>query len=82
MKRRKQKILNKKKCKKSYKCDACGSTFPIFKEYQKHVNATWNAKGFYLIAVNSVNMWDMTKMDFKNIYTSNLVVNSSIRKKK
>ena len=44
MKRRKQKTLNKKKCKKSYKCDACGSTFPIFKEYQKHVNDNFACK--------------------------------------
>ena len=37
MKRRRQKTLNKKKSKKSYKCDACGNTFTLFKEYQKHV---------------------------------------------
>ena len=58
----------------------------VHSQYSKNTKnmlmTTWNAKGYYLIAVNSVNMWDMTKMDFKNIYTSNLVVNSSIRKKK
>ena len=38
MKRRKPKYVNKKKSKKSYKCDACGSIISTLLDYQKHVN--------------------------------------------
>ena len=44
MKRRKQQTINKKKSKKSYKCDSCGSIFTIFKDYQKHVHNNLDCK--------------------------------------
>ena len=38
MKRRKQNSIKRKKCKESYKCDACKSIFSTMKDYQKHVS--------------------------------------------
>ena len=82
MKRRRQKTLNKKKVKRVINV----MHVELHSQYSKNTKnmfmTTWNAKGFYLTAVNSVNMRDTTKMDFRDISSVNLVVNSSIRKKK
>ena len=82
MKRRRQKTLNKKKVRRVINA----MHVEIHSHYSKNTKnmfmTTWNAKGFYLTAVNFVNMWDMTLMDFRNISSANLVVNSSIRKNK
>ena len=81
MKRRRQKTLNKKVRRVINVMHV-----ELHSHYSKNTKnmfmTTWNAKRFYLTAVNFVNMWDMTLLDFRNISSANLVVNSSIRKNK